>query len=95
MFILCATSANAAINCTEQVTRLITHKNGGVYFQTNKTCSQHWCKIDFPDEVQVTRAYSTLLTAKITQKNINFVWSNLGSCEEYNETHVSPEFFSI
>ncbi len=71
----------AAIDCKEDITNIIIHKNGIVYFKTDQTCSTGsvWCQIGFADPKQIDRAYSMLLTAQTSKKQVTFVWPDLSS----------------
>lgn len=79
----------AAIYCVENVTRVIVHGNGNVYFQTDKTCSGGWCQLDWAESERINRAYSLLLAARTTNTELIFNWQ-LENCGQVNETYSSP-----
>ncbi|MFS1525339.1 hypothetical protein ACL7TT_14710 [Microbulbifer sp. 2304DJ12-6] len=85
-----------AAHCGEKVTRLIIHRDGNVYFSTDKTCVENgWCKLDFEDPKQADRGYSMLLSATIADKKVTFTWPAISNCDEINAQHASPEYFDI
>lgn len=93
--IFSASNAWSAAECTEKVTRVINHKNTGIYFQTDKTCSSNWCQISWGTEAANNRGFSILLTAKTTDKTATFYWPELNSCDSLNPVYKSPEYIIL
>ncbi|WP_444909310.1 hypothetical protein [Microbulbifer sp. TRSA005] len=93
--ILLNNAVYASVQCSEKVLRTIVHKNGSVYFSTDKTCADMWCKIDFEDPKQIDRAYSMLLSATVADKSVAFVWPNISTCDEKNSNQASPDYLDV
>ncbi len=83
-------NVQAGVYCTEDITQLITHENGKVYFKTNKTCMNGWCHLDWSSQDQIDRAYSVMLAARMSGNALVFYWRDLESCSEINVTYASP-----
>lgn len=85
--------ASTSFPCSEKVTRVHIHGNGNIYFNTDTVCKGTWCKIDWPDQQQVNRAYSAMLTSITADRNMTFQWNrnDHSSCSETASTpHISP-----
>lgn len=83
-------AAFGGVYCTEEVTKVILHNDGSVYFKTADTCSDGWCQIAWNDSEQKNRSYSLLLAASTADKPITLYWGALNSCSERNATYASP-----
>ena len=83
--------ANAGVHCTEVIKSVVLHQNGNVYFTSSKTCNS-WCQIKWTGDGDKDRAYSQLLAARTTNREITFYWRNLSSCDTKNPTYQSPEY---
>ena len=88
-------SVSAGSSCSENITKVVVHKNGNVYFSTDKTCHNKWCMIDFQNVDQSSKAYSMLLAAVTTDSPITFWWPNLATCNDQNQTYASPDYIDI
>jgi hypothetical protein len=92
--LLCSVNSYAAyVSCTEKVTRVHIHKNGGMYFNTETVCGNKWCKLDWQDSNQIDRAYSAMLTSITTDKEMTITWStdDLNDCSSsIQASHGSP-----
>lgn len=95
LIIFSCVDAWSAAECTEKVTRVINHKNNGIYFQTDKTCSSNWCQIAWGTEAANNRGFSVLLTAKTTDKTVTIYWPELSSCDALNPVYKSPEYIIL
>ena len=91
LMIIFPSIASAGVDCSERVNHAILHQNGNVYFTTDKTCP-NWCQIKWTNDGDKDRAYSTLLAARVTQKNMTFYWASLNSCDDKNATYTSPSY---
>src|SRR5580704_8638770 len=80
-------AAYADATCTENVTGLISHTNGYVYFTTDQTCPS-WCQINFATPDANKEAYAMLLSANAQGKTIVFSWANLTSCSTHNPVYT-------
>lgn len=93
--LLVAAQSQASAWCTESVEELIVHKNGNVYFTTDKTCKENgWCILP-GSEANRNRALTTMLTTQLNDKSINFHWREIDSCNESNAAFASPEYFTV
>ena len=92
---LASVESYSAVSCGENVTSVILHSNGNVYFKTDQTCTNNWCQITWTGEGDKDRALSVLLTARATEKKITFYWQNINACSEQNVTYASPGYFSL
>jgi hypothetical protein len=95
MSALSISTMSYAAGCVENVTNLIVHWNGGIYFQTSQTCAQGWCQITFATTDANKHAYAMLLSAKMNSIPLLFAWPNLSSCSAQNATYASPEFIVL
>ncbi|MFS1524724.1 hypothetical protein ACL7TT_11510 [Microbulbifer sp. 2304DJ12-6] len=93
--VLSSNVVHSASYCGEKVARVIVHGDGSVYFTTDQSCSDNWCKLDFEDPKQVDRGYSMLLSATIADRSVDFSWPDISSCDEKNANHASPEYLDI
>lgn len=93
---LMATSsgAYAAAECFENITHVILHANGNIYFNTDKTCSQTWCQINWSPAAN-KNAYAMLLTAQTTGRSVRLYWTNLASCTDLQPTYASPDYMTL
>lgn len=95
MFLICSTVlspfANAAVTCTEKITSVILHKNSSVYFTTDRTCPS-WCQIKWNVDEDRAKAFTLMLTAKTTNKDISIHWNELDSCADKNITYSTPDY---
>lgn len=95
LFIAFCCSVHAGKYCTETVTSLVTHKNGSVYFKTNKTCTNGLCKVNWDNSDNLNRAYSSMLAARVGGNELTFYWPNISDCTEESETYSSPDSISL
>ena len=93
LIVFSATEAYA-VKCTEKVTNVISHSNGGVYFQTDSTC-EGWCQLVWGSNENINRGYSLLLTAKTTNSNVVFHWSGIPDCSSMNGDSASPDYMRL
>jgi hypothetical protein len=91
---LCSTAASAYIGCTEQVTNVIMHSDGAVYFTTNQTCSNGWCQLAWTADAAI-KGYAMLLSAQAQGTPLTFAWDNLASCTSVNTVYASPDFMML
>ena len=80
--------------CSETVEDIIIHKDGNVYFTTDKTCNNNWCLIP-GDETNKNRGLTTMLTAQMAEHSITFHWRGIDSCNESNTSYATPEYFTL
>ena len=92
--VISVSHAQAGAWCSETVEDIIIHKNGNVYFTTNKTCSDHWCSLA-GDEANKNRGLTTMLTAQTAEHEITFHWRGIDSCNENNASYATPEYFTL
>lgn len=81
----------SAVGCTEQITALIVHTDGYVYFETNETCHA-WCQLNFSTAAANNNGYAMLLAAKTQGVSVTFDWPNISSCSTQNQTYASPDY---
>ncbi len=84
--------ATAGVHCTEKVTMAILHQNGDIYFQTDNTCSAHWCQINWGTPEKNKNGLAMLLSAKLSERPLTFYWGSLNACSEKNPVYKSPEY---
>ncbi|MFL6660262.1 MAG: hypothetical protein ACJ8GW_19405 [Massilia sp.] len=87
-------SAFAAAECIETITHVILHENGNIYFNTDKTCSQTWCQLNW-NAAANKNAYALLLTAQTTGRTVRLYWANLASCNDLQPTYASPNYMTL
>lgn len=88
---LLGSRAAQAVTCSEQVTYLILHENGSIFFETNQTCP-NWCELNFATAEQDDNGYAMLMAAKTQGISVDFDWPNISSCTAVNATYASPDF---
>lgn len=88
--VLAASHSFSGGYCTEKITKLIIDSEN-IHFKSSKTCDG-WCKIDSSwSEEQKDRAYSMLLAARTTDREVDFYWEQLNaSCEKKLDPGNSP-----
>ncbi len=86
------TDANANIDCVETVTAVIIHSNGGVFFQTDQTCSGTWCQLAWSDAETLKKGYAMLLQAKALGAPLGFDWASISACSQFNAWAASPMY---
>lgn len=90
---LISLNAHGGVYCNESVTQVIVHQDGGVYFQTDQTCSDGWCKANWGAASR--NAYAMLLTAKTTGRRLQMYWDALGACSQKNPALASPHSLNL
>ena len=90
-----STSAFAGVECAENITQVILHANGQVYFKSDKTCTYNWCQVNWGTDEKNKSAYTLLLTAKVTAKPVAFWWENLSACTQSNVVYASPAYINM
>jgi len=85
--------AHSGAYCSENITNVILHVNGNVYFTTDKTCPSNWCQINWGTSSK--SAYATLLAARVTAKPVSFYWPDLTDCTQINVVYASPNYFQF
>lgn len=92
---LAVSQPTIAAVCNEKVTKVITHQDGNIYFQTDKTCSGAWCMINWGTAEKNKQGYAMLITAKTSGASIDFQWPALNNCSLFNSFSASPEFMGM
>ena len=57
----------------ENITKLVIHQDGKVYFNTDKVCADTLCTLDWENDSQINRAYSAMLTSVTTERALTFL----------------------
>ncbi len=94
LFMCISSATNAATHCTEAITRAILHAGGGIYFTSDKTCS-NWCQINWGTSEKNKNGYAMLLAAQTSARTITFYWPNVEACTEVNATYASPDYMML
>jgi hypothetical protein len=79
-----------AVACNENITAVVLHSNGHVYFTTDHTCVSNWCELAWTDSEQLKRGYAMLLSARLSDRGITFDWPNIPTCSTPNVVYASP-----
>lgn len=82
------------IYCTENVTTVIVHSNGNVYFQTSQTCNA-WCQLNWSTANLINQGYAALLSAKLSGMAVMLYWPNISSCSAQNVVYASPDSVAL
>lgn len=90
---LLSLNAHGGVYCNEAVTQVIVHQDGGIYFQTDQTCSHGWCRANWGAASR--NAYAMLLTAKTTGRRLQMYWDALGACSQKNPAGASPASMNL
>ncbi|MDH0867074.1 hypothetical protein [Mitsuaria sp. GD03876] len=87
--------AQAGVHCTERVSMAILHSNGGIFFQTDNTCSNGWCQINWGTPEKNKNALAMMLSAKLADRPLTFYWPTLDNCSAKNAVYGSPDYMVL
>jgi hypothetical protein len=89
-----STSAWSQVACTENITAVIVHTNGNIYFQSSQTCPGNWCQLPGTGTL-LQNEYAVLLTAASTGAMVTFYWASIPSCSTTNALYAQPGYLSL
>lgn len=87
-------SINAAqMYCNENITELRLHESGAIDFKSSKTChgeEDGWCRISWAKQEWRDQAYSMLLAAMMSSREVTIYWRDVSSCNDKNKPYTQP-----
>ena len=89
---LLSVNSFAGVNCSENITSVILHKNSELYFKSSVTCPNTWCQVTWSGEGDKDRVFSMLLTAKTASKKVTIYWEQIDNCDQENAMYASPGY---